>query len=91
MAKFVSLTPRGPDPQRVEANRFYNSARWRALRAQVLNEFPLCQDCESVEATIGHHVIERSVRPDLELVRSNIRSLCDSCHNATHKGRKPWQ
>ena len=39
-------------------------------------------------ATMVHHIIPRSERPDLELVLENLISLCDSCHEARHPEKR---
>jgi 5-methylcytosine-specific restriction enzyme A len=67
---------------------FYSSAAWRRLRAEVLAEQPLCEDCLAegrVEAAAHvHHVRERKLAPELALVRSNLQALCSRCHNRRH-------
>lgn len=78
---------------RRDAKRFYASARWRAMRALVLAEQPLCPDCASegrVEsATEVHHKQERRKRPDLAFVRANLEGLCKAHHNAKRKSTPP--
>jgi 5-methylcytosine-specific restriction protein A len=60
--------------------------QWRRLRLAVLAEEPLCRLCaergEAAEATDVDHIIPLAVRPDLRLVRSNVRPLCSPCHRA---------
>lgn len=85
--KQVRLGP-PPDPRHKEAKAFYDSARWRRLRALVLAEQPLCE-CGQI-ATIVHHVLERSTHPELELSRTNLTGVCDACHTRIHKASKPW-
>jgi len=69
-------------------HEFYLSPGWRAARARKLQKDPLCEDClvegRVTPATMVHH--EKSVRdyPELALVESNFRSLCDPCHNKKH-------
>lgn len=66
----------------------YNSAEWKALRAQVLAEEPVCRRCHRAASTEAGHVLAVSERPDLALVRSNLIGLCRSCnhHEASSKG-----
>ena len=74
------------DERRRQDHRFYNSARWRKLRALRLSINPLCQDCEEHgEVTAAEqvdHVLPRHERPDLELELENTRSLCPSHHSS---------
>ena len=44
-------------------------------------------------ADMVHHVIPVEERPDLALNLSNLRSLCNECHNKEHpeKGRQATQ
>ncbi len=35
-------------------------------------------------ATIVHHIIPRTERPDLELDLDNLQSVCAVCHNQEH-------
>lgn len=71
---------------RVADRKFYNSARWRRLRAAKLSASPLCEPCRAsgriTKAVQVHHVEARKARPDLMLVMSNLQSVCIPCHNA---------
>jgi 5-methylcytosine-specific restriction protein A len=66
---------RGPDRQ------WYGAPAWRALRAIVLREEPICRLCSKTPSTIVDHIEPRQARPDLALVRGNLRGLCKSCHD----------
>ena len=61
-------------------------ADWQRLRLQVLEEEPLCRFCAEqglvTAARDVDHIIPIVQRPDLRLVRSNLRPLCQSCHSA---------
>lgn len=70
------------------------SARWRALRAQVLREEPLCRLCQAagrVEAAIDvDHIDNDSHNND----RANLQGLCKAHHSektATEMAGKTWQ
>lgn len=56
---------------------------WRKLRDQVVREEPTCWlrlgRCTLVSTT-GDHVIPVTVRPDLALVRSNVKGACANCN-----------
>ena len=68
------------DRTRPEHFTFYTSSAWRALRAQVLAEEPSCPICRAPTTEVDH-LITRRLRPDLELVRANLRALCKACHS----------
>lgn len=56
---------------------------WRYLRDQVVREEPICwlqlPGCTTASTT-ADHVIPRSERPDLTMVRTNLRGACQSCN-----------
>lgn len=59
---------------------------WRRLRDQVVREEPTCRlrfprIC-TVTSTTADHIVTVSDRPDLALVRSNLRGACQPCNNA---------
>lgn len=64
---------------------------WRTLRAQVLAEEPICwlqfDGICTGPSTTGDHVISVEERPDLALVRTNVRGACAACNLA--RGRTP--
>lgn len=64
---------------------------WRKLRDQVVIEEPMCwlgftNICTRVSTT-GDHVIGVAERPDLALVRDNVRGACEPCNRA--RGNTP--
>jgi len=77
-----------------EADPFYHSGPWLEAREERLRrDHYICCDCmeeyqitgeKPRTATMVHHVIPRSERPDLELDIENLRSLCYICHNRKH-------
>lgn len=82
-----------------ESDPFYHCIEWKRIRkAALMRDGGMCQDCmDRMRAEIGyrpnratlvHHIIPRSERPDLALVMDNLRSLCDSCHEARHPERR---
>lgn len=85
---------KGSDP-------FYHSKAWKRVRALALQrDCGMCQNCmdrfragygiKPRRAQMVHHIIPREERPDLALDLSNLRSLCNECHNKEHpeKGRQ---
>lgn len=56
---------------------------WRKLKDQVVEEEPDCRlqlpGCTFVSTTADHILTVRD-RPDLALVRSNLRGSCESCN-----------
>jgi 5-methylcytosine-specific restriction protein A len=57
---------------------------WRKLRESVLDEEPLCRICAKhgriTPAAEVDHIQPLRLRPELRLVRSNVRPLCSPCH-----------
>ena len=57
--------------------------QWRRLAKRVCEEEPICwlqlAGCTN-RSTTGDHVIPMASRPDLGLVRSNIRGACRPCN-----------
>ena len=63
---------------------FYQSARWRTVRAAFLREHPLCRVCAArgrvVAAVVADHVVplkDGGARFDW----ANLTGCCVSCHN----------
>lgn len=67
-----------------------NTRAWKKLAAQVVREEPLCwlklPGCTSVSTT-GDHIIPVDTRPDLALVRANVRGACKHCNSS--RGKRP--
>jgi 5-methylcytosine-specific restriction endonuclease McrA len=61
----------------------YSSYAWRQMRARVIREEPTCQlrfpGCTWRSAQVDH-IVSANDRPDLFLVRSNLRGVCRQCH-----------
>ena len=82
-----------------ESDPFYHRKEWKRVRAQALaRDHGMCCDCmdrmksetgfKPNRATMVHHIIPRSERPDLELVLDNLRSLCAECHEKNHPEKR---
>lgn len=69
-----------PDPR--------NTRAWRSLRDQVVAEEPTCRlrivgICTMVSTT-ADHIVTVPARPDLAMVRTNLRGSCRPCNEARH-------
>jgi 5-methylcytosine-specific restriction enzyme A len=70
---------------------WYNTARWKKLRAfKVLNN-PVCELCEAKGITKQteevHHIVFIDIdNPDPDMIYNydNLQSLCKNCHCAIH-------
>lgn len=82
-----------------ESDPFYHSAAWKRVRQVALQrDGGMCQDCmdrmragigvRPNRATLVHHVIPRSERPDLALDPDNLRALCMECHERNHPEKR---
>lgn len=72
-----------------EADAFYHSTEWKALRAYKLNKDCICEVCHDRPAVLPHHIVP--VREDWSkrLDINNLLSVCERCHATFHpKGRK---
>lgn len=81
------------DDRRGSARQRGYDTSWEKVRRLVLLDEPLCRFCAqrdmTVAATVVDHILSIRERPDLRLVRSNLRSLCQPCHDrrtATEQG-----
>lgn len=66
-----------------ERKKSKRSAQWDEVRDEFIKKHPSCAACGSTEKLQVHHIIPFRIRPDLELVESNLISLCMSnneCH-----------
>ena len=70
--------------ERNPSDPFYYSAKWRKLRLRYVRQHPLCEICNSEgrisRGTEVHHKNPRALAPELELVWSNLQTLCRACH-----------
>jgi len=66
------------------ALRFYDSQRWKNLRAYQLNKRPLCESCDkkhlTTEATQVDHITPIVDGGSLTSL-DNLQSLCAKCHS----------
>ena len=67
-----------------KAHRWYGSARWQRLRAEVLQAEPFCRTCRAVGVktlTIDiDHIVKHAGDARLFWARRNLQGLCKRCH-----------
>lgn len=72
------------DGQRIRDPR--STQAWRRLAKQAAREEPVCwlqfPGVCTIASTTGDHVIAVTKRPDLALIRSNVRGACAACNTA---------
>jgi 5-methylcytosine-specific restriction endonuclease McrA len=72
-----------PWDRRPAPDQRYTGTNWRKMRARVIREEPICQlrfpGCTGRSVQVDH-IVSANDRPDLFLVRSNLRGLCAACH-----------
>ncbi|HDR7324514.1 TPA: HNH endonuclease [Bacillus toyonensis] len=69
--------------------KFYTSKPWRVTRARIKDrDNGLCQLCWSENKVkpmnTVHHIIPLEENERLALIRSNLISLCEKCHQKVH-------
>lgn len=69
----------------------HRTRAWRTLRDQVVAEEPLCWlrlpgICTTYSET-ADHVLTVKERPDLALVRGNLRGACHACNRSRNAKR----
>lgn len=71
-----------------------NSRRWRAIRAQVLMEQPLCPLCEAQGKTVAAVDVDHRDNNPHNNARQNLWGLCRRHHSektATEQAGRDWQ
>lgn len=70
------------------------SPQWRTVRNKYIKAHPECEACGSREDLNVHHIRPFSTHPELELVESNLVTLCRSHHlslgHMCPDGRRNW-
>ena len=72
--------PQASSDRRPNANRRGYDKEWAKVRNEFIDENPFCNKCQAA-AKMVDHIIPIYVRWDLRLDKSNLQSLCWSCHN----------
>lgn len=70
---------RRQDAQR-DRSGFYQSARWRKVRAIVLSEEPFCRACRKQPSNEVDHVVPRAQGGE-PFERGNLQGMCKPCHS----------
>jgi 5-methylcytosine-specific restriction endonuclease McrA len=75
-----------PRQRNVERDRFYGTAAWRRLSAEVIAAAGgICNVCRKPGANMAHHLVERSKGgPDR---MDNLIAVHRSCHNRYHPNK----
>ncbi len=75
--------------QQGQRDSLYRSARWKKVRAIVLDRDGYsCVKCGRQRDLIVHHKIEVTARPDLALTLDNLACLCRACHGRLHANKR---
>ena len=68
------------------------SSLWSKIRDEFVMDHPVCAACNTKTALNVHHIIPFSVRPDLELDKANLITLCREHHfRIGHDPDGPWK
>ena len=66
-------------------DRRYKSKRWRLTRLNILEQTPLCHNCQSTGRITPARVIDHIIpvrQGGAFFDPNNLQPLCDSCHNS---------
>lgn len=68
------------------------SSLWSKIRDEFVTDHPVCAACNTKTSLNVHHIIPFAVRPDLELDKSNLITLCREHHfKIGHDPDGPWK
>lgn len=83
-----------------EAQKVYNTSRWKKLRMEYLQCHPLCETCLEKQITqpachIHHKVPFSKGKTDAErellaFDYANLQALCAHCHEEKHNKHRKW-
>jgi len=75
--------------QQGQRDSLYRTARWKKVRAIVLDRDGYqCVKCHRQRDLIVHHRIEVTARPDLAHDLDNLLCLCRACHGRLHANKR---
>lgn len=85
-ARIVLAESRAESDRKYNAGRsasdsFYKTQAWRDMAQRVLREQTICAICHVKPSSIADHIEPLKLRPDLAMVRENLRGVCHRCHN----------
>jgi 5-methylcytosine-specific restriction endonuclease McrA len=60
------------------------SSKWPALRKAFIKTWPQCAVCRSTAKLEVHHIIPFHIEPSLELLESNLITLCENQKNGVN-------
>jgi len=76
-------------------SKWYNTSRWKKLRAYKIMQNPLCELCQvkgiTKQTEEVHHIKHINIdHPDPDTIFSyeNLMSVCKTCHCAIHNANK---
>jgi hypothetical protein len=62
----------------------HRSEKWPAVRKAFINLHPMCEVCGGTKKLQVHHCLPFHLHPDLELVESNLITLCEQGNGNHH-------
>lgn len=78
------------DQKRGDSGERGYDATWQKVREMKVSQDPLCEECLKTGQTIPldkvHHIKSIETHPELRLVMENLRSLCTTHHEESHRG-----
>lgn len=77
------------NPKYMTKKQIYNDDRYLAAREECFRRAAgWCQECRrygrKTDATMAHHIESVEEHPEKAFMVSNLRALCDGCHNKEH-------
>lgn len=87
---FVKKATREYDKKRDQTleRKFLHSRSWRKERNMYLDKHPLCERCLPIGRTVPAVLVHHKDRNELNRAEENKEALCNSCHEAEHKGER---
>jgi len=76
-------------------SKWYNTSRWKKLRAYKIMQNPVCELCQAKGITKqteeAHHIVFININnpdPDMIYDYENLMSVCKTCHCAIHNNKR---
>lgn len=80
-ALHATVARRAYDAVRTTPAKVYMTARWRALRQQVIDEEGCCRVCRATTDLHVDHVVPHHNDDERFWARENLQVLCRACHS----------